>query len=125
MTTQPNNKLLYALANTLGKPLAFVLRKQLGIVSWLVSKGWSRELSKLILKVFNVLILTAILFILFPSWMSLVGLFGAIFLYNGIEIDPPKQPQLRGGTDGFGYYNDSGLRVDGGSIEDETTYPKK
>lgn len=124
MTTQPNNKLLYALANTLGKPLAFVLRKQLGIVSWLVSKGWSKGVAKLMLKLLNIFILTTLLFIIFPGWMGLVALFVIAATVIGIDIEPPTQPKWRSGTDGFGLYNELGMRVDGGSIEDETTHNK-
>lgn len=121
MTTQPNNKLLYALANTLGKPLAWVLRKQLSIVSWLVSKGWSRGVAKLMVKALNIFILTLILLIMLPGWMALVGLFGAICLIAGIKIDSPtKNEEWREGIDGYGLYdNHFDMRIDGGHANDD------
>lgn len=124
MKTQTDSKLM-TLASTLGKPIAWVLRKQLGIVNWLVAKGWSKGLAKLMLKILNVFILVLALFILFPTWMALIAGFIALIGISGIEIEPLKQPHYRGGTDGFGLYDDSGFRVDGGSIDDEITYPKE
>lgn len=119
MTTQPNNKLLM-LANTLGTPLAWVLRKQLGIVSWLVSKGWSRGVAKLTVKALNIFIFTVLLFIIFPGWMGLLALFVIVITVTGIEIDPPKGLEWRDGIDGWGLY-DNDIRIDGGSSNNDNT----
>lgn len=124
MKTQPNKSPLMLLANTLGWPLAFVLRKQLGLVNWLETKGWSKGLAKLIVKVFDVLVLTILLFIIFPGWMGFVALFvlAAIVLGVDFDIELPKNEaeQWRDGIDGYGLYdNQFDMRIDGGHANDD------
>lgn len=125
MQTQTNNKLM-ALANTLGKPIAFVLRKQLGIVNWLVAKGWSKGLAKLMLKILNIFILTVALFIFFPTWTVLIAMVGGLVIISGVDSDVlltvqdrPIQ-EWRDGMDGYGLYDNLlGIRIDGGSSNNE------
>lgn len=121
MKPQPNKSPLLQLANTLGKPLAWVLRKQLGLVNWLVTKGWSKGVAKLIIKAINILIFTILFFVIFPGWQALVALFVIFVVIAGIKIElPTSAEEWRDGIDGWGLYdNHFDMRIDGGSSNNE------
>lgn len=121
MKTPNNTSALQAIAKCLGKPLAWVLRKQIRLIEWLASKGLPLKAAKWLIIVIDLFILVNILLFILPHWVVVIAGFFYIFAYLGVDIDlpPPKEPEWRNGSDGYGLYNDIGWRLDGSSEDEE------
>ena len=121
MKNSTNNTLFYRLGKALGQPLAWVLRKQRPVASWLAAKGIPLKLAKLILIAANLFILAALLLTIIPTWAMVIVVVLTIIIYAGGKIDPPppsKEPEWRMGLGGFGLYDQYDIRVDPGDNED-------
>lgn len=114
------NKAFYLLGKCLGQPLAWVLRQQRPLIHWLTTKGLPVKLASLLMIAANLLVLTGILLFFIPIKFIILVVFVLIIAYSGadIEIPQPKQPEWRMGVDGYGLYNDLGIRLDGSSEDD-------
>lgn len=107
-------------------PMNWLLRMQSPLVNWLIRKGFSSLSAKRLLTILNIFFIISILFILFPVWIAIISIIIFIIIFSGagigLEIEPPETPEFnkfKGGTDGFGYYDKNGFRIDCGSIDDE------
>lgn len=121
MKTQTDTT-LYNLGKTLGRPLAWVLRKQQPLVHWLAGKGLSALWARRFLTLINLAIVVFVLFWLVPKWIMLLVAFLAVLAFTGVDIDIPetKESEWRMGIDGYGLYdNQFDLRIDGGSANDD------
>lgn len=129
MRNQSNNLFLLLLGKCLGKPLAFILRKQNKLAQKLIHKGLSPTLAKWLLIIANLLLLIAVLMMIFPMWVMIIIAFILLVAYTGVDIDfSPQKPssEWRMGFDGYGLYdNQTGCRVDCGSAEDDEIYMGK
>ena len=120
MNNSTNDTLFYRLGKALGQPLAWVLRKQRPVMTWLVAKGIPLKLAKLMLIATNLFVLAALLLIIVPTWVMAIVVVLTIIIYARGEIDPPpsKEPEWRMGLGGFGLYDQYDIRVDPGDNED-------
>ena len=123
MNNSTNNTLFYRLGKALGQPLAWVLRKQRPVVTWLSDMGLPVPFAKRLLTIINLAILVGLLFAFAPTWVILFVISITILAYKGMDTNnlAPQQDEYEWqmGWDGSGLYNSLGSRVDCGSIEDE------
>lgn len=93
---------LVLLGKYLGRPLAWILRKQ---NSFLINKGFSPKLAKWLAITTNLLVFIVILIMLFPMWIVLSTIIIIGLLAAGIDLpEPPPSAEWRMGPSGWGLY---------------------
>ena len=94
------------------------VRKEARAVQWLAGKGLPAGAVRLL---FWLVKLTMVVVLLYSAfWLALLLAFAvtAAWLVRNADLDDEKQPELRDGHSGIGWYNKDDLRIDMGDPDD-------
>lgn len=87
-------------------------------IHWLAAKGLPVGVGRLLFWGVKLTIFVVLLYLAF--WLTLMLVFGvaAAWLMQNADLDDEKQPELRDGHSGIGWYNKDDLRIDLGEPDD-------
>lgn len=94
------------------------VRQEARAVQWLAGKGLPVGVARLLLWMVKLAVLAVLLYVAF--WLALLLAFAIVtaWLVRNSELDDEKQPELRDGHSGIGWYNKDDLRIDMGDPDD-------
>nr|SPS04620.1 conserved protein of unknown function [Candidatus Nitrotoga fabula] len=102
----------------LGSAWRGFVRKEACAVQWLAGKGLPAGVVRLLFWVAKLVVVAVLLYSAF--WLALLLVFAvtAAWLVRNADLDDEKQPELRDGHSGIGWYNKDDLRIDMGDPDD-------
>jgi len=102
----------------LGRAWQGIVRQEARTIQWLAGKGLPAGVARLLLWIVKLAVFAVLLYVTF--WLALLLAFAIVtaWLVRNSELDDEKQPELRDGHSGIGWYNKDDLRIDMGDPDD-------
>ena len=102
----------------LGHAWRGLARQEARAIQWLAGKGLPAGVARLLLWIVKLVVFGVLLYAAF--WLALLLAFALIaaWLVRNADLDEEKQPELRDGHSGIGWYNKDDLRIDMGDPDD-------
>lgn len=112
MKTAPTSKTAERAGRWVSRVWRGIARSEARAIHWLAAQGIPGRLGPLLLLGLKIAIFVVLLYVVF--WLALLLVFviaGAWLMLNS-DLDNEKQPELRDGHSGVGWYNKDDLRID-------------
>ncbi|WP_413731749.1 DUF3742 family protein [Sodalis sp. RH20] len=102
----------------LGRAWRGLARWEARATQWLAGKGLPAGGARLLFWIVKLVVFGVLLYAAF--WLALLLAFALIaaWLVRNADLDEEKQPELRDGHSGIGWYNKDDLRIDMGDPDD-------